>query len=193
VVTVTLNVGYVYIAVDYLAGSALVLVQVSLALFKVFWNSMFVSSALSRVSLGARVDLLSSVFAVLYTFIMSPVLATFFTDSTCFRYWITGEAVTALLEVPRFLCATLQTNGNFGFVPFNYPTCSFDSTEIMSTTVTPSWFYSNQCSSALVVNYAPVLIYSYLISGIMLPAVKVHVSQLDSERIGLWMPAFLMR
>jgi hypothetical protein len=38
-----------------------------------------------------------------------------------------------------------------------------------------------------------VLIYSYLTSGIVLPAVKVAVNQLDAEWVGLWMPALIMR
>ena len=146
-------------------------------------SQVFLSNALSRVSLGDRVDLLSSVFAVLFTFIMSPVLATFFTDSTCFRYLITGESeVAASFEAAYLQCSFNQEGLE----------CSIASTSI-STTATPSWFYSNQCSSALVVNYAPVLIYSYLTSGIVLPGLKVAANQLDPDWVGVWMPGFIMR
>ena len=60
----------------------------------------------------------------------------------------------------------------------------------VSTTVIPSWFYSYQCSSAILVNYIPVLLMAQALSGIVLPLlqwlyVHAHVAWLDS-----WAPRY---
>jgi hypothetical protein len=46
---------------------------------------------------------------------------------------------------------------------------------ISYATVTPSWIYSYQCSSSLLINYVPVLVLSLVLSGLVVPLLKLIV------------------
>ena len=63
----------------------------------------------------------------------------------------------------------------------------------MVTSVVPSWMYSYQCSSALLVNYIPVLLYSYLISGVLMPCLQVVYLRMSPSTLERWVPRLIIK
>jgi hypothetical protein len=118
---------------------------------------------------------------MLFTFIATPVIATLFSDSTCFLYVMEGQAsIQATFDVPQFVCLAFGEKS----------LCSFQFADIpVSTTVVPSWLYSYQCSSSLLINYIPVLLFSFLISGVLQPCLVMTYHQLSSEWIERVLPS----
>jgi Leucine-rich repeat (LRR) protein len=186
-VMICVNVGYIYLLLTGLSNSELMVFQASLSIFKLLWNNYYVAWAIKLFNVSSWTALFVSTFMVLFTFICGPILATFFSDTSCFRYIITGQAsVTSSFDVNKWDCSIYcagETCVNYcAFSP--YPTESF-------TTVVPSWQYSYQCSSRLLINYGPVLLYSYAISGIFMPLVRIVYFTLSKEKIEQWVPKYV--
>jgi hypothetical protein len=119
----------------------------------------------------------------------SPVLATFLSDNTCFRYFITGQPPvlstfqTSLYEC-HLLCSSLGCQTVCG--------SSHNKEITLSASVVPSWQYSYQCSSSLLVNYTPVLLYSYTITGLLIPVLQYLYCQLRGDVIEKYFPRALV-
>jgi Leucine-rich repeat (LRR) protein len=172
VVILVVNVAYVFTVLVGLPSIELFLVQLGLSGFKIFWSNVVADQSLKTVSLSSLDRTLLRTFMVLFTFLASPVLATFFTNDSCFRDVITGlPAVTTSFNVQRYECS------NECHVLECFDLCAMPSVanSIAYSTVTPSWIYSYQCSSALLVNYVPVLLLSTVLSGIVIPLGKFIV------------------
>ena len=56
--------------------------------------------------------------------------------------------------------------------PYTVCSTSYTSSSI-STSITPSFIYSYQCGSQILMNYVPTILAKYTISGILLPILKV--------------------
>jgi hypothetical protein len=174
-VTVSVNVAYVYALIGGVSTSQLLVIQFFLGIFKLAWNSLFVNKCLKQIDLSTTHSLVCSTFCILFTFIAGPVIATFFSDTSCFRYIIMGQpAIVSTLVTPAYECILECEIQCFNVCGFGIS--SSTNTEVIS--VVPSWQYSYLCSSSLVVNYTPVLVYSYAVSGLVLPAVTVLFAML---------------
>jgi hypothetical protein len=66
----------------------------------------------------------------------------------------------------------------------------YENTNI-TTTVTPTWSYSYQCSSSLLANYLPVLVISVSITGLIIPMSKLILLSVPWSFIKKYAPAFL--
>ena len=145
-VILTVNVGYVLTVLRGLPSVSQLLLQISLSLFKLTWNLLFVTRAANTVDPRLISPMLLSLFLKLFTFVAtlaSPVIATFFSDSNCFEYVIAGQASNiATFDVPLFGCFTSFANG------FDLNLCGMRILPVVPvvTSVEPNWFYSYQCS-----------------------------------------------
>ncbi len=63
----------------------------------------------------------------------------------------------------------------------------------MTTIVNPPWLYSYQCGSALLVNYTPVLLYSYVLSGCIFPVMKLLILFIPVNELDRWLPRALCK
>jgi Leucine-rich repeat (LRR) protein len=171
-VIMTVNVLYVFAVLVGLPSGKLFLVQFFLSAFKVVWSNVCVSLSLKSLRLTIRQRSLLAIFMSLFTFLVSPLLATFFTNDSCFRYVITGlPPVSSAFYVQQFACSLdcHETECvDYCLITPTAETAAF-------STVVPAWMYSYQCSSAVLINYVPVLLYSVILSGLLFPLVRVIV------------------
>jgi Leucine-rich repeat (LRR) protein len=165
-VTVSVNVFYVYFVIRGMSSSKLLALQFALGLFKLGWNRYFISWCLAQTNLSKAYNLVLSSFMAMFTFIAGPFIANIFSDSTCFKYLITGQPdVSSSFSVDQYLCYTYCD-------PLCVEVCEFTTPALdVYTSVEPSWQYSFQCSSSLLVNYVPVLLFSYSVSGLVMPVI----------------------
>jgi Leucine-rich repeat (LRR) protein len=196
VVMICINILYIYILLTGLSSNFLLfLVQFTLSVFKLFWNRHYVSFVVSvpvesgtAQSISTSAAVKCSSFMVLFTFIISPVLATFFSDDTCFRYFITGQsAVDSSFQTYVYSCflyCSVECTAVCGFTRASKVT--------IFTSVVPSWQYSYQCSSSLLVNYTPVLLYSFAITGVLMPLLRYIYCQLSAGTIERYIPRKLI-
>jgi Leucine-rich repeat (LRR) protein len=180
-VMILVNVLYVFAVIRGLSRDLLLLVQFLLGSFKLSWNFFFVSRSLRYTDASQATALKLSSFMYLFTFVISPVVATFFTDSTCFRYLLTGQAaVTSTFATDEFSCDLVCDNfDNCVNICVFTDRLHYE----VTTSVTPGWVYSYQCSSALLVNYTSVLLFSFTISGMIVPLFHIAYCRLSKEQI----------
>jgi hypothetical protein len=187
VVMICVNILYIYIILTGLSSNSLLfLVQLALSVFKLCWNRYKVGfvvavplASLAAQTIRTSVAVHCSSFMVLFTFIISPVLATFFSDNTCFRYFITGQsAVDSTFQTDIYECFIVCSLECASI-------CEYTDTDqiTVAASVVPSWQYSYQCSSSLLVNYTPVLVYSFAITGLLVPLLQYLYCLLTREII----------
>jgi Leucine-rich repeat (LRR) protein len=188
VVMISVNILYIYIILTGLSSNFLLfLVQLGLSVFKLLWNRHYISFVVDLSSTSATVAVQCCSFMVLFTFIISPVLATFFSDSTCFRYFITGQsAVSTSFQMDVYECYLVCSIECASFCYF-----SGDAITVVASVV-PSWQYSYQCSSSLLVNYTPVLLYSFAITSLLVPLLEYLYCQLPYAAIENIVPGWLI-
>jgi Leucine-rich repeat (LRR) protein len=184
VVMISVNILYIYVLLTGLSSSYLLfLVQFALSVFKLLWNRYYVGSVV-RLAADSYVAVPCCSFMILFTFIISPVLATFFSDNTCFRYFITGQpAVSSPYQMEEYDCFTVCAVECVSYCEF---LIGEDIT--VAASVTPSWQYSYQCSSSLLVNFTPVLLYSFALSGLLVPLLAYLYCQLPHAFIERYVP-----
>jgi hypothetical protein len=193
IIMISVNILYIYVILTGLSSNLLLfMVQFALSVFKLLWNRYYVrfvvaipaaSTSLQPTEVDwtkfTSVAVHCCSFMVLFTFIVSPVLATFFSDNTCFRYFITGQpTVNSAFQSNVYACylvCHLECQS----------ICHFSTDVVMVTpaSVVPSWQYSYQCSSSLLVNYTPVLLYSFAITGLLVPLLQYLYCRLSSDTI----------
>jgi Leucine-rich repeat (LRR) protein len=161
-VVTLVNAVYILIAVENLNGYALLALQAALGIFKLAWCSVTVPVLISRSVANASQRLPHWMFMVLYVFLGAPFMSSFCESSSCFLY---------VLTLPSQIVFTYAIE-SVSVVEECTPNCSFSivkSYQAVQSSVMSPWMYSYQCSSAVIVSYAPVLILSYLVSGILIP------------------------
>jgi hypothetical protein len=171
-VVLAVNITYIVISLENLSSQQLTAIQFLLGLFKVLWNQLFISLTLRRLSdfsITARV--LMATYLKAFTYLLSPVLATLASDSSCFQYLFTSTgSISATILSKQFVCGNVVFMAPIG--PFLVATtCELVDEEVTTETV-PVWLYSYQCSSALLENYIPVLLFSFLLSGLLVPFIQ---------------------
>jgi Leucine-rich repeat (LRR) protein len=179
-----INVGFV-IATLSLDGRRLTAIQVLLAAFKVGFNSIVVPALENRVrSLGTGHGFsISQLLLVLLNVIVIPCLVVMVISPACFYDALKGtDAVTSSFEYTgdclSFKVVTSPLTGSQTLM------CAGAQTAVHSTTYTPSFTYSYQCSSSFVTSYAPTFVIMCIISGFVLPAYHVVL---------LWLCRYLPR
>jgi Leucine-rich repeat (LRR) protein len=165
-----INVGFV-IATLSLDGRKLTAVQVLLAAFKVGFNNIVVPALENRVRLlgTGHGFSISQLLLVLLNVIVIPCLVVMVISPACFYDALKGtDAVTSSFEYSgdclSFKVVTSPLTGSQTLM------CAGAQTAVDSTTYTPPFTYSYQCSSSFVTYYAPTYVIMCIISGFVVPA-----------------------
>jgi Leucine-rich repeat (LRR) protein len=188
-VTVAGNVAYVYAIINGLKTDTLILLQILMSVFKLVWNRYYVRNFVGYIPMSLTRQLLCQCGMLMFTFLVSPIIATFFLDNTCFRYIILGQpSVSSSFLTDEFSCI-LECD----ISPTNAVHC-FDVCGVAGegariigySSAVPSWLYSYQCSSSILTNYIPVLLFAYAISGIVVPVFRWLAWHSCEMRIQKW-------
>ena len=105
----------------------------------------------------------------LFSFIVGPALAALLTDTQCLYYvFVAQPDVTASysVSVPE-VSISVNTDLNEVYISF------FKAIISQSVSLSPSWSSSYLCSSAILRHFTPVLIFSYIMSGVVVPLLAV--------------------
>jgi Leucine-rich repeat (LRR) protein len=161
---------YILIAVDNVRGFVLLTVQAAVATFKFGWSTTAIPWLLSKTISNSSLPLVHWIFMVLFVFLGAPFVSSFCESSSCFLYVLTSpRPISFTFVVPSLSISIVR--GTFGYQLF-YISVSL----IYQNSILPPWIYSYQCSSAVITSYAPVLLLSYLVSGIIIPFVLLLFS-----------------
>lgn len=140
-------------------------VQYLLGIWKTGWTYLFVYFLPEKIqsiypaTITDKNVFVNQLYMNIFNFIVGPVLLTLFTDSNCFLYFFQGEPNMYInFIVPISSCS--YTSKYVKNILFYAIQCS-STLQKYSNIMQPSFTYYNQCSSAILSNFVPVLIYSY--------------------------------
>lgn len=184
-VVMIVNICYVYITTLNLSNQTMFGVVLSLSSFKIIWNNIVVLQWIrqylllhwsQRISIGTlQVDVnpyaetvervYFLIHILLFNNIIAPVLANAFVDPSCFYY---------LIQSPNKVTASYNLQHCINFIVLPGTTfCSAYGEGKYSTSYSPPYLYSFQCSSSLLSDFIAVFIYRYIMSGILAPIFHV--------------------
>jgi Leucine-rich repeat (LRR) protein len=183
-VVVGVNAAYVYVAL-YRSGTLLLIVQVMMSFFKLFWNkycgSYLVMSITSYISgfeslavLQYNKEFLSVQLVVtLFNSIGVPCLVVALISPNCFY-----NALVAAKDVGASYTFSDCTTG------FNAQTdsCAFVSST-GTTSYSPPFAYSYQCSASLVTYYAPAFLYLCIAASVVVPGARLAAFALRKRAV----------
>jgi hypothetical protein len=196
-VTITVNAEYVR-ASESISANYLILLQSSISAFKIGWACLYVPWAVSNLKqFSTRSQLRHQVTMYLVVVVVAPVLAAVATDQRCFYQAIFGSpAVTTAYQVPTITETCTEsldysTGAGNGLTQARF-NCgnSYDATTVAST-ATPPFIYSYQCGSAILVDFVPVLVYTYVFSSIILPFIRFTILHTPFHSLHRTMPHWL--
>jgi Leucine-rich repeat (LRR) protein len=168
-----INVAFV-IATLNLNGRELTVVQILLAVFKLGFNNIVAPALQNRVRTLAttREMTTSQLLLVVVNIIVIPCVVVMLISPACFYDALTGtDPVTSNYRYGgSCLVFSITVYENTREVTV---TCADVLTELGTTTYTPPFTYSYQCSSSFVTSYAPTFVIMCIISGFVLPAYHV--------------------
>jgi hypothetical protein len=186
-VVTAVNALYIVLAVGTVNNIALLSVQTALGIFKLVWSTIVIRSLLTLTMKDPSKQLPDWIFMVLFVFLGAPFASSFCESSSCFLYvLVKSNPISVSFVIPTVLIG---------------PVCGVAGCVIVTTTVNqifqssilPPWMYSYQCSSAVVTNYVPVLMLSYLISGIVIPLAVMLVASYRSLAFTKVLPMLLLQ
>jgi hypothetical protein len=167
---VGVNVAFVYIAL-YQSNSLLILAQIALSLFKLFWNSVctpfiirLIADYISQTTSGTGFVSIQ-VMVALFNNIAIPCLVVAVVSPSCF-YNVFDAAPSVDSRFIYYSCSGFLSTG-----------CDRYSPEIITTTYNPPFRYDFQCSSGILTYYAPAFVYLSIAATFLLPLLKVLVQQ----------------
>jgi Leucine-rich repeat (LRR) protein len=183
-IVVGVNSAYVYVAL-YQSGSLLLAVQVLMSFFKLFWNKfcgnflvLAISNYLSNFEAAAvrqysREFLSVQLVVTLFNNIAVPCLVVSLVSPSCFY--------NALVAAP-------EVKASYTFLdcsPFNTWNSAANSCGFVPTTGTtsysPLFTYSYECSATFVTYYAPAFLYMCITASLILPAWRLLASCLHQR------------
>jgi Leucine-rich repeat (LRR) protein len=165
------NVGFVFATLQ-LDGALLTVIQVLLAVFKLGFNTVVMQAVERRIShrLARGGRALVQQFAVvrllmaLLNNILVPCVVVVFVSPSCLFDLLTGMGKVTSSYLYGGICAQPA------FTVEGKVFCLQTVTESDTTSYTPPFTYSYQCSSSFVTYYAPTFAIMCIISGFVLPA-----------------------
>jgi Leucine-rich repeat (LRR) protein len=176
-VTVVALVNWAYLLAILRNNQQLLLVQFAVSLFKCIWNNSYIP-AVSRY-LQFKRDSTASAFRytlLLLNVVVIPCFINSLASEECFSQLF--EQMTAPTAEP--VC--FATFNEDGIVTLR---CSNE------VPLSAPFTYSYQCSSALIVNYVPVLLYAYALSGFVVPSLMVAYMHFHGDGVGNTRLSFL--
>jgi Leucine-rich repeat (LRR) protein len=141
------------------------IIQISLSIFKLIWNSGFTVYAIKWTAYSERVFVNSLTIRFLIklgNFVLVPCLVTSLVDSSCFLNLFQQKS-DSLIYSPRCY-GTVSVNKTA-----DPPVSCLGTIDELVSPLSPPFIYSFQCSSAIISNYVPVVLYTCMISGLLIP------------------------
>jgi Leucine-rich repeat (LRR) protein len=170
-----INIAFV-IATLNLNGRELTVVQILLAVFKLGFNNIVAPALQNRVRTleTTREMTASQLLLVLVNIIVIPCVVVMLISPACFYDALTGtDPVTSNYRYGgSCLVFSITVYENTREVTV---TCADVLTELGTTTYTPPFTYSYQCSSSFVTSYAPTFVIMCIISGFLVPAYNLSL------------------
>eukprot|EP00981_Chlorochromonas_danica_P010351 scaffold3152_cov256-Ochromonas_danica.AAC.1 len=192
-VVLVVNGFYVYVYRELQRWSA-VMLSLALSLFKVGWSMIVQLSVvhwlqpIQQLPLDGDLHKVNMSFMsslMLFNTIVAPCLATMIASSDCFYYvFASPPAITA-----SYTFAQCEIYANLG--------CSTYEEASLSTEFSPPFNYGFQCSSAILVDYAYVFAYKYVIIGIVYPFVVLGIAlytdwrRKNGDKRAIWLETLL--
>jgi hypothetical protein len=167
VVVMAVNIAYVGSLRSSTSDTRKLMIQVSVGLFKVVWNTCFVSWSSDWIStfLSHRGSMQSRYIMSLVNFILAPVISTVVYSESCF-YYVFNDAVEVsssyLLDV--VFITTCSTGGG---------NCIQTTSINIDSSTSTAFVYSYACGAALIVAYTPVMLTSSLIYGLFQQLLRI--------------------
>lgn len=168
-----LNFFYVFVVVQNYSYQDVFFVQVFVAAFKVGWSLAYIPWMISVIhdSTSHISALRHELFALIFNFLLCPMLVCMLTDVNCIYYCLAGipnvdvsyDGYIDTCSTKVFLTTRVLRVGEF---------CYPQKALIVQNFISP-WEYSFQCGSSILFNYAPVILYSYIIYGIIFPFIQL--------------------
>jgi hypothetical protein len=179
VVVVGINVSFIYVAI-YQSSSVLVLAQLLLSLFKLFWNG-FAAPKVLLLSIGlisADKNLsaipgkygMVQISAALLNNVVIPCLVVACVSPSCF-YNVFASAPELNSIYFTFFCSYRNDDQE----------CEEYTVENGETVYYPPFNYNYQCSSAIITYYAAPFVYMCLMSTVLVPLLELAVVYLHKH------------
>jgi hypothetical protein len=195
VVCLAANATYVSVLMT-VTPSQVFFVQCAMSLFKILWVNGYVPYAMSKMSyLPATSQFRHLVSMLLINYIIGPGIASAGANSNCFYHAIKGspsisssfsELSTILSCITGFEFVYLPQQGVDLSLSSVFCRISTSTTAVESSTVAP-FIYSYQCGASFLIDYIPVLLYSYLFSSLQLPLCRFLVLHTDQSSLQSWL------
>lgn len=182
VVVLAVNIFYVYVLLsNQLPLPQVILLQIAMGTFKLLWKNVYIkrfSVAWIRKyeDISGGTALFHEVAMNVFNFVLAPCVATLGTDSNCLYNAVVGEQpILSTFNITAFNTRTVAISAQETLlIPIRY-----ELETVIS--VTPPWLYSYQCTSALLTNYVPVLVFTFILSGAVAPAAAFVLLLLHSK------------
>ena len=164
VTLIALVINYGFVRIVYFSNTTnLSLVNLAFAIIKSVYSSTIIpysSKLVPKSSLQVHMVMISIVVNVI-----SPGLVVLLSSPLCLYYKLKPTSITAFYVYTSYSCI----NGECKSRPMD-----------ASSTITPQWFYSYQCSSSFLTSYLPNFVYLYIINGIISPSFDILAMILSS-------------
>jgi Leucine-rich repeat (LRR) protein len=182
------NVAYVYVVI-YEDSKYFTAAQIALSIFKLGWNSLgcvllirwthhqIASSATKEWKSKGAGFFAIQLFVALFNFIAIPCLVVGAVSPNCFNNMVV-DAPTVDSHYYYLECQLFSVD--FG--------CLIYTPEVGTTSYSPPFTYSYECSSSLITYYAPSFVYMALIVTFVNPLLEVFFQKLHKlRRAGTWL------
>ena len=169
-----INFGFVEIVYfGHLSSSKLSLIQYVFAVLKSLFSSIVVPLSSKLIRKDYR-PIYSMAMKIVVTTI-APAIAVVLTSPLCLRYYIFPRSTTESYMSVSFQCSPPEDGYNSSCQLIPGP---------VTTSFTPPWNYSHQCSSSFLVSYLQIFIYMYTTNGIIIPLIYLGLTTTYSSRRG---------
>jgi Leucine-rich repeat (LRR) protein len=196
VVVLIVNVIYVDVLLK-IPSQYVFFVEAALSAFKIIWVNGYIPVAMRQMRyMSSQAQFRHQVFMMLVVYIVGPGIASVGANSNCFYDAVVGsEAVSSSFVALNsgYACSVIfdAFHPRTAYdIDSSYIACSLYATSVTSETV-PPFVYSYQCGSSFLVDYIPVLFYTYLYAAVLLPVGRfcmLHTSNRTMRQLlGPWL------
>jgi Leucine-rich repeat (LRR) protein len=204
---VTVNAVYV-IQLSSIPTHYTFLFQAALSSAKTLWINLYIPFVMRRLKyLSVTTRFQTQIIMLLVNFLLAPLLATLGANKNCFYYaFIEAPAIQSVYTSTLTYCyavVTISVNA-FGLVPIENqtvklqtsPNIAYHTNTSCVLTVTgdsngestvPPFIYNYDCAFSLLADYIPVLLYSYLISALVIPFCRLFVLSCSQSFLRHWL------
>jgi Leucine-rich repeat (LRR) protein len=175
-----------FLIMDELSFTAQILLQLALSAFDLGWNAVVMRRVVSLYPnvLRSKIRVRLHLSLLVFNSIIAPMLSQSVVDRNCFSELFSKK--DDITTTSSFLfCERLVGSG-----------CEAYNSIELSTSYLPPFTYMYQCSSSLITNFVPVMLFSHLFLGLVFPCLLlIHCAtadylQLDNSHMPMLPPIF---